>query len=50
MDYGNFYLKVKEKKRKRKKKRYVAQQRVCLTKKEGFFLKSFVKQTDEGSF
>ena len=50
MDYGNFYLKVKEKKRKRKKKRYVAQQRVCLTKKEGFFLSLLSNKLMKGVF
>jgi len=40
-----FYLK-KRRRRIRGKKKYVAQQRVYLTKKEGFFFESFAKQTD----
>ena len=43
MEY--LFFKSKEKKKKRKK-RYVAQQRVYLTKKQGIFFKSFAKQTD----
>ena len=44
MDYFILFLESKDKEKKEQEK-YVAQQRVYLTKKEGF-LKSFAKQTD----
>ena len=45
MDYFILFLESKEDKEKKEQEKYVAQQRVYLTKKEGF-LKSFAKQTD----
>ena len=45
MGYFILFLESKEDKEKKEQEKYVAQQRVYLTKKEGF-LKSFAKQTD----